>query len=116
MELDFEFERQAMKNEPMPKGLDYVDATIYQGFAWLYQRYYSGKISRDFAKKEKEKLLHAYKRKKEEKENERKMYEWHSDLMKRCENSARIYAKNPTLENADQLYADIYNLPKDWRA
>ena len=54
MELDFEFERQAMKNEPMPKGLDYVDATIYQGFAWLYQRYYSGKISRDFAKKEKE--------------------------------------------------------------
>ena len=50
MELDFEFERQAMKNEPMPKELDYVDATIYQGFAWLYQRYYSGKISRDFAK------------------------------------------------------------------
>ena len=48
-------------------------------------------------------------------ENERKMYKWHSDLMKRCENSARIYAKNPTLENADQLYADIYNLPKNWR-
>lgn len=35
--------------------------------------------------------------------------------MKRCEHSASIYAKNPTLENADQLYADIYNLPKDWR-
>lgn len=72
MELDFEFERQAMKNEPMPKGLDYVDATIYQGFAWLYQRYYSGKISRDFAKKEKKNCYTLIKEKKKKKKMKEK--------------------------------------------
>ena len=99
----------------MPKGIDYVDATIYQGFAWLYKRYFDGQITREQAKEEKQQLLYEYNKQKDKKQHEEKMYKWHADLIKKCEVAAITYAKEPTIENADKFYATFYNLPENWR-
>lgn len=38
------------------------------------------------------------------------MSRWHSDFMKAVERSAREYAKEQTLDNADRLYQAVYGM------
>lgn len=107
------YERDAMANRPMPDGLDYVDAVMYQGLAYLYQRYHVGAVDREQATAEKRKMLRWYSVQKNAKQYEDMMYRLHADLMKAAEGAANAYAKARTLENADRLYQVIYGiLPK----
>lgn len=108
--MDFPFEKEAMRGEKMPHGLDLVDSMAYQFFALLYRRYYSQHISREQAKKEKGDFMYQYRKYKEKSETESKLCEWRSNAFRACEIAANDYARERTLENADGLYRALYGV------
>ena len=106
------FEKDAMNEEPLTVGLDIADQFLFLGLKCLYAMHRRGLISRDRASKEKEKLVFQWK-------TEKSKLEFLSreavDLSDRIKTSSDDFKKNRTLENADALYAALYNLPNDWR-
>lgn len=110
--MELNFERQAMKGDPIPKGLDIADSCIYIALKNLYAMYQNKLISRKDATEEKRRLI----------------YNWTTDKAKldflnRDSDTLRDkicaasedYKNNPCIENAEKLYAAFYNLPDDWR-
>ena len=109
---EFPFERDAMKGEPLPPKLDIADSCLYISLKNLYAMYKKGLISRKDAKEEKKRLI----------------YNWQTDKSKldflnresealktKIEKASQEYRENPTIENADKLYAAFYNLSENWR-
>lgn len=110
--MEFEFERQAMRNEPCPKRLDVVDTATYMALRYLYAMYKRGLISREKATAEKETIVFNWKTDKSKLE----FLNRESDALKNKIGFASAeYAKEPTIENAEKLYCALYNLPDDWR-
>lgn len=105
------YERLAMKNEPIPDGLDLTDQKMYLSLAILYLRYHAGRVSRETAAEEKKKLMRSYLAEKKEVERVRQI----ACLWKRIEIPAREYVFDSTKENADKFYAAVYGLPENWR-
>ena len=110
--MEFPFERDAMKGEPLPPKLDIADSCLYIALKNLYAMYHSKLISRENATEEKRRLI----------------YNWTTDTSKieflnrdsealrdKISVASEDYKKNPCIENADKLYAAFYNLPDDWR-
>lgn len=110
--MEFPFERDAMKGEPLPRDLDIADSCLYIALKNLYAMYHSKLISRENATEEKRRLI----------------YNWTTDKSKieflnrdsealrdKISVASEDYKKNPCIENADKLYAAFYNLPDDWR-
>lgn len=110
--MEFPFERDAMKGEPLPPKLDIADSCLYIALKNLYAMYHSKLISRENATEEKRRLI----------------YNWTTDKSKieflnrdsealrdKISVASEDYKKNPCIENADKLYAAFYNLPDDWR-
>ena len=106
------FEKEAMNEEPIPVGLDIADQFLFLGLRCLYAMHRRGLIGRENASKEKEKLIFQWK-------TEKSKLEFLSreavELSDRIKNASEEFKKNRTLENADALYAALYNLPNDWR-
>ena len=109
---EFPFEKDAMKDLPLPQGLDISDSCLYIALKNLYAMYRNKLISRKDATEEKRRLI----------------YNWTTDKSKiefldRSSESLKIkigaasdeYKNNPSIENADKLYAALYNLPENWR-
>lgn len=93
------YEKQAMRGDPMPDGLNYPDQLLYQALALLYARYRAKNISREQAQKEKRVLL---------REHETVKYKWSlgehwASMLGKTELAKSEYRKNRTLENADAL-------------
>jgi len=107
---ELEFERAAMKNEPMPNGLDIIDAAMYQSLATLYARFHAGAITREKAAAEKGKMLHSYEKQRTQRDYELSLYKHRAELFRQINNAADDYAKNRTLANADRMYEIIYGL------
>lgn len=110
--MEFEFERKAMKNEPCPKGLDVVDTAVYMALRNLYSMYRHGLISREKATDEKKTIIFNMTKDKSKleflnRENEA--------LKNKIGEASYRYKNEPTIENADKLYAAFYSLPDDWR-
>ena len=110
--IEFSFEREAMQGQPLPKGIDVADSCLYVSLKNLYAMYRNKLISRKDATEEKRRLI----------------YNWTTDKSKiefldRSSDSLKIkilaasdeYKNNPSIENADKLYAALYNLPENWR-
>lgn len=110
--IEFSFEREAMQGKPLPKGLDIADSCLYIALKNLYAMYRNKLISRKDAKEEKQRLI----------------YNWTTDkskieflirdsdaLRNKIGAASENYKNNPSIENADKLYAAIYNLADDWR-
>lgn len=110
--MEFEFERQAMDGKPLPQGLDIADSCLYIALKNLYAMYRNKLISRKDATEEKKRLV----------------YNWETDKSKidflnrdsealrdKIGAASEDYKNNPSIENADKLYAALYNLPNDWR-
>ena len=110
--MEFAFERQAMQGQPLQKGLDIADSCLYIALKNLYAMYRNKLISRKDAKEEKQRLI----------------YNWTTDkskieflnrdsaaLKNKIGDASDNYKNNPSIENADKLYAAIYNLDDDWR-
>ena len=108
--MELPYERSAMRNDPMPEGLDLADQLCYQALALLYARYHSGKITRDQGEKE----ARLIRRKREEniKSNEfgDKCREHAVRLWKNIERSVTDYQKNRTTGSADRLLMAIYGV------
>ena len=111
--MEFPFERDAMKGEPLPKKLDIADSCLYMSLKYLYAMYRKGLIDRKRATEEKQRLVYNWTTEKSKievlnRENEA--------LRKKIGDLSDAYRDNPRIETADALYAALYNLPTDWRA
>lgn len=110
--MEFPFERDAMKGEPLPPKLDIADSCFYMALKYLYAMYRKGLIDRKRATKEKQKLIYNWTTDKSKievlnRENEA--------LREKIGDASDAYRNNPSIETADALYAALYNLPNDWR-
>lgn len=112
--IEFEFEREAMRGEPMPTGLDFTDQKMFQAMSWLYKRYYAGYIKREQAKEEKGKLLYQYNKEKTQRKFEIELCRKQQEMFKKCEFASSEYSKNRNLKNADAIFEAIYNVKVDW--
>ena len=110
--LEFAFEKMAMNEEPMPRGLDVADACLYMGLRYLYAMYKRKLIDRGRATEEKKRLVFNWT---EDKKKIEFLDRESEALRNRIGAASDEYSKNPTIQNADLLYAAFYNLPKDWR-
>lgn len=93
------YEKQAMRGDPMPDGLDSPDQLLYQALVILYARYRMNIILRDQAISEKKSLLDKHRVFR---------FRWEMgdrwvEVIKKTELARAEYRKNRTLENADAL-------------
>lgn len=110
--MEFEFERNAMKNEPCPKGLDIADTAAYMALKYLYAMYRNGLLNRKEAKAEKETIIYNWA---EAKSRLKFLNRASKELKEKIGSASAEYAKIPSIENAEKLYAAFYNLPLSWR-
>ena len=104
---EFTFERAAMNDEDMPRGLDIADACFYTALRIIYKAYHNGVIDRKTGTELKNQLTRAYVSDKSEVEFLKRSALALSDRIKKA---SEAYNSNRTLENADELYAAFYNL------
>ena len=108
----FNFEKAAMKGEPVPKDLDAADACLYMGLKYLYAMHKAGLMDRRTATDEKQNLVFCHQKNKSQLEFLNRESE---ALRARIQEASENYKNNRTSGNADKLYAAFYNLPKNWR-
>ena len=110
--MQVEFEKGAMRGDPLPKGLDVADSCPYIALTNLYAMYRQGLISSKHASEEKKRLLQNW-------ETDKSKIEFlnrESDAMRgKIGTASEDYKNNPCIETADKLYAALYNLPNDYR-
>ena len=110
--MELNFERQAMKGDPIPKGLDIADSCLYIALKNLYAMYQNKLISRKDATEEKRRLIYNWETDKSKIESLNR----DSDILRaKIGSASEDYKNNPCVETADKLYAALYNLPIDWR-
>lgn len=110
--MEFPFERDAMKGEPLPPKLDIADSCLYVALKYLYAMYKKGLITRKRATEEKQRLVSNWTTDKSKIEVLNRDNE---SLRKKIGVASDAYIENQSLETADALYAALYNLPTDWR-
>ena len=110
--MEFDFERQAMAGELCPKKLDIADTCAYIALKHLYAMFKQNLISRKDATEEKKRIVYNWTTDKSKIEF---LNRDSDELRNRIEIVSVKYKNNPTIENADRLYAALYNLPTDWR-
>lgn len=108
--MQFPYEKQAMRGEPMPKDLSLADQMAYQTLASMHSRFRIGAITREQGADEKKTLSYTYNRAVEQREREVNLLKYHAELNTRIEHAANAYAKNRTIENADLLYKALYGM------
>lgn len=110
--MEFPFERDAMKGEPLPPKLDIADSCLYVALKSLYAMYRAGLIKRKEAAEEKRRLIYNWTADKSKLD----FLNRESDVLRNKIGAASAdYAETPTTENAEKLYAALYNLPENWR-
>lgn len=107
MTVEFTFERAAMNDEDMPRGLDIADACFYTALRIIYKAYHNGVIDRKTGTELKNQLTRAYASDKSKVEF---LDRSTLALNGRIKKASEAYKSNRTLENADELYAAFYNL------
>ena len=98
-----EWEKQAIRGDEMPDGLDYPEQVLYLQLRMLYAQTRSKVIDRDTAVQEKKKLLDEY-----------RVYKYHwrmgeqwAQVIKDTELARSEFRKNPSIEAAEKLVAVI---------
>ena len=112
MQDEFPFERVAMNDEDMPRGLDIADACFYTALRIIYKAYHNWVIDRKAGTELKKQLTRSYAIDKSKVEFLKRSA---LALNDRITKASEAYNSNRTLENADELYAAFYNLSDDWR-
>ena len=101
-----------MHGEPLPKGLDVADSCLYIALKNLYSMYRQGLISQKDASEEKKRLLQNWITDKSKIDF---LNRESDELKNKIGEAAETYKNVPCVENADRLYAALYNLPNNWR-
>lgn len=110
--MEFPFERDAMKGEPLPPKLDIADSCLYMALKYLYAMHKKGLITRKGATEEKRRMVSNWTTDKSKIEVLNRDNE---ALREKIGVASDAYRENPRLETADALYAALYNLPTNWR-
>ena len=110
--MEFAFEKDAMRGQPLPKGLDTADSCLYVALKNLYAMYQNKLISRKDATEEKKRLIYNWTMDKSKIEFLNRESE---ALRDKIATASEEYQNNPCIETADKLYAAFYNLSDDWR-
>ena len=110
--MQVEFEKEAMHGEPLPKGLDVADSCLYVALKNLYAMYRKNLINRKDATEEKRRLICNWTTDKSKIEF---LNRESDELRNKIGEAAEKYKNAPCIENADNLYAALYNLPNDYR-
>ena len=97
------YERAAMRGEPMPEELNFIDCWMFQSLAALYFRFFQKAISQEQGKEEKKRLYRKYNVECNLRNYQEIMCRWHVDLRKNIEAAHTKYIKARTLEAADAL-------------
>lgn len=108
----FPFEKSAMEGNETPKGIDIADTCAFLALKSLYAMYRKGLIDRVNGKEEKNTIFYNWTKNKSEIEFLKRES---LALSKRISLASDEYRENPSIENADKLYAAFYRLPEDWR-
>lgn len=104
----FSWERAAMDGEPMPRGLPLEEQLAFQAVAHLYARYQLKVITRDDGSREKGEIVYQLGLNRRKLRTQEKLIKHSAALFRAVELSASEYAKNRTLENADEMYRALY--------
>lgn len=94
----------------MPDGLPLVDQLAYEAMAHLYARYRAKQISRAQGTAEKGRILYELERNRRQLNVDTSLAKSAAEMFVRVEFAASRYAKQRTLEHADELYAAIYRM------
>lgn len=105
--MKFEYEEQAMRNEPMPDGLSAHDALVYTFLRNLYWSLHKGVITREQGQIEKNKTLGRYEKMNAARELERRCWENSARRTFAAAHAMVQYHLNRTIENADKLYEKL---------
>lgn len=101
--MQYPFEWQAQKNEPMPDGLTEHEALVYSFLRNLYWSLRQGIITSEQAQKEKNITLRKMDEGHKAREFERRLWENSAKRTMAACHAMTMYRKNRTLENADVL-------------
>jgi len=106
-----QYERAAMRGDPMPDGLSAPDQWMYRCLVLLYDSAKRGIIDRETGRADKGRL--AYQRDLLERKFRigEDLVTHSAQMFKAVESAANAYVKERTLENADRLYEAIYSVP-----
>ena len=96
----------------MPPKLDIADSCLYMALKSLYAMYRAALIKRKEATEEKRRIVYNWTVDKSKLD----FLNRESDALRDKIGAASAeYAETPTIDNADKLYAALYNLPENWR-
>ena len=95
----FEFEKRAMTGEPLPRGMDLADQTVYIALRYLYAQHRAGSLSRDAASSEKREIVRAW----EAAKRQCRLSAYSAEFFRAVEWYAADYRKHRTVEAADRL-------------
>lgn len=110
--MEFPFERQAMKGDPVPHDLDVADTCAYIALTHIYAGYKAGLFNKLEAREKKEAIVNAWNLHKSKIEFVERKSE---ALMGRIKEAADNYVWDTTIENAEKMYAAFFNLRENWR-
>lgn len=109
---EFAYEREAAQGKPTPDGLAASDTAAYMALRALYAQYAAGLIDREAAQAEKAEILKSFVALRSREEFISREAE---TLRQRIGEASDAYRREPTLHNADRLYAAFWGLPEGWR-
>lgn len=100
----------AAKGGPIPENLKQWEQNAYIALRWLYRQYRAGVIDRETATAEKRKIVKAALDAESMEAFRDKLAKSTVTLWREIEASGSAYAKEPTLENADDFYRAVYRV------
>ena len=106
--MEFPFEREAMRGDPMPEGLRIYEQAAYQALRYLYAMYHRKAISREDAAREKNQVRFQYDRAKADFEANRRNLLAHARMWKEIEEAANRFGQERTMENAEAFVQAVY--------
>lgn len=108
--MTYPYETEAARGEPIPENLPLADIQCYTSLRNLYQFYYSGRISKDDAKTDKQKILSEWDKQKRQEEYSLRLSKHTAERTKQVELTVAECRKNPTVENLKKLLAILDGL------
>lgn len=112
--IGFEFEHQAMNNEPLPDGLSMEDQLLYLCLRNLYASFRSRAIAKEQGAEEKGKLLYEHGRRIRLRDLRLKGSKHTAAMWASIGRYTAEYRKERTLENADKLLGAIEGHVHKW--
>lgn len=109
-ELTYPYEQAAMRGEEMPKGLNIVDQLIFLSLRDLYAQKRAGIIDREIGSREKAKLRYQRDLWEGRLMLGEKLAQKSAKMFKEVEAAASAYARERTLERADEIYRALYGM------